>query len=289
MPRAPRRSRKEKKVLVDWVPALASVLNQGYLELTGLVALYQTGKAVHVLFTTFPLRMETQNTFCVPDLATWRKIFQAFKTQSFLADKLIHDKRECSRVIHGLIICGHIKLAFDVQKQLDVSKWTVYLQQAILINGSKAVNDKCVQMSEWLEKDWIEDHKPQFYPEVPLFSTELAETTELWTWFIDGRGLHYDGIVDFIMVIGRYRSTVALAFLVNSLDKIVFKDASNISPTATLIDVLFYFDTTLYFAREGYGKLCQLYKDWNDPNARRFVDLVVNPLGRHFGYSDSSE
>lgn len=294
MPRALRRSRRQKKVLVDWMPALDIMLNQGYFTLTNLISLYQTSKLVQTLFTTFSLRLcvdyEVYNILHVPDNVTWCKIFKSFKTETFLnKTEGFADNLELITLIYGLVVYGHTELAFNIRKRFVPFTWRLELSRAILSNGSKAVYDECMQKFDHLYPNWFEEEKQDDFPPVPLFSSDLAEMTGLWEWFIDGRKLYYRDLAHFILKIGEYRSTVALDFLVSSLHKKVFEKASA-KNTRTLRDALLDINTIggfCYYRDFKERRLRKIYQSWDNPKAREFVAQVIAPIEKYLNVPDS--
>lgn len=242
MPRAPRRSRRQKKALVDWISAFDIMLNQGYFRLGDLVALYQTNKVVQTLFATFSLRLSVQRNlyknFHVSDNWTWRKIFKAYKTQQVLGKlrQWFHTS-EHSWLISALVIYGHVDLAADIYKRFGLAFENHNLCDAILMNGSKAVYDQCLQKFDCLDRNWLELERIDSFPPVPLFSLDLAETAKIWEWFTDESMIFNRSLAEFILDIGQLRSAVALDFLVSSLDKSVF---SELVTKVTLKDVLLH-------------------------------------------------
>lgn len=296
MPRAPRRSRRQKKALVDWISAFDIMLNQGYFRLGDLVALYQTNKVVQTLFATFSLRLSVQRNlyknFHVSDNWTWRKIFKAYKTQQVLGKlrQWFHTS-EHSWLISALVIYGHVDLAADIYKRFGLAFENHNLCDAILMNGSKAVYDQCLQKFDCLDRNWLELERIDSFPPVPLFSLDLAETAKIWEWFTDESMIFNRSLAEFILDIGQLRSAVALDFLVSSLDKSVFSELVT-KEKVTLKAVLLHSGTESQFwiLKKMRGRdLRKIYEDWDNPKAREIIAQVALPLEKYWGDESSSE
>jgi hypothetical protein len=280
MPKAPRRSRSFKsKPLVNWLPVIDMMLRQGHLTLTNLVTLYKTSKAVQALFTDFWMLLEIRasryRSVFVPDITTWCAFFRSFKTRvAFIEHGSMFSKfePEICVIVPTLIIHGHVELAGDIATRFGWFSSTV--ENAILLNGSQSVYDRCMQRFAELHPNWLEDRKDENYPEPPLFSLDLARKTSLWDWFEWENDVNDDSLMSFIADIGELRSTVGLDFMLSSLNEITFQRNSK-SPKTLQAQIV---KSAHNIEVKVIKNLRKTYASWNDPKAQQFVREFITPL-----------
>lgn len=255
------------------------MLRQGHFTLTGLVALYKTSKAMQALFTNFWMLLEIrasryQSVF-VPDVTTWCAFFRSFKTRiAFIQHGGMFSKfePEINVIVPTLIIHGHVELASDIAARFGWFSSTV--ENAILLNGSQSVYDRCMQRFAKLHPNWLEDQQEDNSPEPPLFSLDLARKTLLWDWFEWENNVSNALIMSFLGEIGELRSTVGLDFVLSSLNEILFQRSSKYPKTlqAQIVESVREIEVKVI------KDLRKTYASWNDPKAQQFVREFIMPL-----------
>jgi hypothetical protein len=225
----------------------------------------------------------------VPDNLTWCKIFRSFKGRAIFYSHTIRLATEGNSLIATLVVFGYVDLAFEIWTRTQCKVWQ--LEEAMQFNGSKHVYFECSRKFSCLRDNWLFQTKQDGLPLPPLFSLELAKMTSLWNWFLDDTGnIYHAEIVEFILLIGEYRSTVALDFLLSSCPERVFRHGW--LSRKTLRRVLGHDLTLMHVGRALFQRtpsLRQIYESWNDPKAKEFLADFINPVEEYIRANDSSE
>lgn len=283
MPKAPRRSQRlQLKASLNWLPILDLALKQGHFSIEVLTLLYQTGKVVQTLFTNFWIRLEkiyeppymcevlstTHVPIHIPDTATWTIFFRCFKPNKKLRSFMESDPCESSILSFSLVVHGYVKLAKEIIHKTG-ERWEWALGNAVLLNGGLVVHEEALTElglnSELLETCALGQ------PLTPFLFHAPGNPTFLWDTFVEEDGfLQNNSLLQFIVEIGKLRSTVALDFVCDSLVKDFTGKGeslqSRLSEKCHVID-----NTIVKSMRETYTK-------WKDPVAQKLLNDFIIPL-----------